>query len=90
CFQCRQKGHSVKNCPNADSTGTGICYHCGSEEHTTKQCAKPGSTFPYATCYVCKERGHLASMCQKNEKGLYPNGGGCKYCGSTKHLVKDC
>ncbi|KAJ2723350.1 hypothetical protein GGI07_002703 [Coemansia sp. Benny D115] len=88
CFLCRTKGHSIRNCPT--TTATGICYHCGSLEHTTKMCPKPGKTFPYATCFVCQQQGHLASLCPKNEKGLYPNGGGCKYCGSTQHLAKDC
>ncbi|KAJ1724433.1 hypothetical protein LPJ53_001274 [Coemansia erecta] len=91
CFQCRQKGHSVKNCPQTGgATQTGLCYHCGSDEHTTRNCSKPGKGFAFATCFVCGGQGHLASKCEKNEKGLYPNGGGCKYCGSTQHLARDC
>ncbi|KAJ2590001.1 hypothetical protein H4R99_007253, partial [Coemansia sp. RSA 1722] len=58
--------------------------------HTTKSCPTPGKSFTFATCFVCGGQGHLASKCEKNEKGLYPNGGGCKYCGSTQHLAKDC
>lgn len=91
CFLCRQKGHSIKNCPKAESdTAVDICYHCGSNEHTTKNCATPNKSFSFATCFVCGVQGHLASACEKNDKGLYPDGGGCKYCGSTQHLMKDC
>ncbi|KAJ2705419.1 hypothetical protein H4R19_005125 [Coemansia spiralis] len=87
CFQCRKSGHSVKNCPDGQAI---VCYHCGADDHTTKGCPTPSRSFPFATCFVCGGRGHLASRCPKNEKGLYPNGGGCKYCGSTQHLMKDC
>ncbi|KAJ1729314.1 hypothetical protein LPJ61_003588 [Coemansia biformis] len=91
CFLCRATGHSVKNCPSAGGGGqAAVCYHCGADDHTTKGCPTPSRSFPFATCYVCGGRGHLASRCPKNEKGLYPNGGGCKYCGSTQHLMKDC
>ncbi|KAJ1727250.1 hypothetical protein LPJ72_006024 [Coemansia sp. Benny D160-2] len=90
CYLCRKQGHRVKNCPEAVSNDVGMCYHCGSEDHTTKSCPRPGKTFPFATCYVCKQRGHLASKCKSNDNGLYPNGGGCKYCGSKQHLMRDC
>ncbi|KAJ2482465.1 hypothetical protein EV174_003198 [Coemansia sp. RSA 2320] len=91
CFLCRKKGHSVKNCPKAESgTAVDVCYHCGSADHTTKVCPTPSKTFAFATCFVCGGQGHLSSACQKNDKGLYPNGGGCKYCGSTQHLMRDC
>ena len=43
-----------------------------------------------SNCYVCKEKGHIASECPKNPNGVYPNGGGCRFCGSNKHFVKDC
>ena len=25
-----------------------------------------------------------------SEKGIYPNGGNCKFCGSVRHLSRDC
>ena len=54
--------------------------------------------YPFAVCFVCHQKGHLASACKDNVKGLYPSksndlmadGGGCKYCGSVKHLARDC
>ncbi|KAF9896493.1 hypothetical protein BX616_007334, partial [Lobosporangium transversale] len=92
CFACRKTGHSAKNCK--ETTGeVGMCYSCGSLEHTTKDCrklSKDGNKFKFATCFVCKEQGHLAGKCPKNEKGLYPNGGSCRFCGKVDHLAKDC
>ena len=41
-------------------------------------------------CFICKEVGHLAKSCPDNPKGLYPKGGGCKFCGSVEHLKADC
>ncbi|KHJ85767.1 zinc knuckle [Oesophagostomum dentatum] len=49
-----------------------------------------GSGFPYATCFVCGQQGHLSRDCEKNANGIYPDGGGCNVCGSTKHLKRDC
>jgi zinc finger CCHC domain-containing protein 9 len=45
---------------------------------------------PFATCFICNTKGHLASQCQQNEKGIYINGGSCRTCGSTKHRASDC
>lgn len=91
CFACRKTGHSAKNCK--ESSGIGMCYSCGSLEHTTKDCkklSKDGNRFKFATCFVCKEQGHLAGACPKNEKGLYPNGGSCRFCDKVDHLARDC
>lgn len=46
--------------------------------------------FKYATCYVCKKTGHLASQCPENDKGIYPDGGCCRFCGSIRHLARNC
>ncbi|OCB87368.1 hypothetical protein A7U60_g5508 [Sanghuangporus baumii] len=91
CFACREKGHAAKDCPKVKSSQTsgnragksnlitGICYRCGSSQHTLSRCKKPenpDNPLPYASCYVCSGKGHLASSCPKNkDNGVYPNGG---------------
>ena len=94
CFQCRQKGHAVADCPMTASKPESICYKCGSTEHSLHQCSKRNGPsdkdLPFATCFVCKGSGHLSSQCPENEQGLYVNGGCCKHCGSKQHLGKEC
>ena len=95
CFQCRQPGHTAMEC------GTGgtkeCCYKCGEMTHSLKECTKYNpkiplqeQDLPYATCFVCKQIGHLASQCTRNEKGIYVNGGCCHKCGSNLHRSTAC
>ncbi|KAH9083575.1 hypothetical protein EDB83DRAFT_2330011 [Lactarius deliciosus] len=67
---------------------------CGSRKHNLARCRKPpepDGSLPFASCFVCSGRGHLAGSCPDNNgKGVYPNGGSCKLCGETTHLAKDC
>lgn len=79
CFNCRQSGHCVENCPEVTrdhKQGTGICYKCGSTEHSVNKCKvrMEAGKYPYATCFICKEQGHLSKQCPDNPRGLYPNG----------------
>ncbi|KAG0254056.1 hypothetical protein BG011_006000 [Mortierella polycephala] len=93
CFVCRKNGHSAKDCEGSKDMGVGMCYSCGSLEHKTQDCkklSKDGNKFKFATCFVCKEQGHLAGACPKNEKGMYPKGGSCRFCNKVDHLAKDC
>ncbi|KAJ3286293.1 hypothetical protein HK104_009116 [Borealophlyctis nickersoniae] len=71
----------------------GICYRCGSTEHRLSQCKKKSDSrnpLPFAQCFICNQKGHLAGQCPENERGLYPKGGGCRFCGSVRHLARDC
>ncbi|KAJ7172415.1 hypothetical protein C8R46DRAFT_1085876 [Mycena filopes] len=95
CFACRLTGHSARDCPSAEGKKTvGICYRCNSTAHTLSRCRKPAdplNPLPFASCFVCSGKGHLASACPQNKaRGVYPNGGSCKLCGDTSHLAKDC
>jgi zinc finger CCHC domain-containing protein 9 len=106
CFQCRQRGHTVANCPN-NGAAASCCYRCGSTEHTLGSCPKRqrrgtggggggdgdgsgGNLLPFATCFVCHETGHLASQCPSNANGIYIHGGCCKVCGSKQHRGTEC
>ncbi|KAK3932954.1 Zinc finger CCHC domain-containing protein 9 [Frankliniella fusca] len=100
CFNCRQAGHLLSECPEVgsfgsskrfDSSAVNICYKCGSTEHTHFQCqVKKKKEYSFATCFICKEQGHISSQCPDNPRGLYPQGGSCKVCGEVTHLKKDC
>ena len=106
CYHCRKPGHFLSECPDADKPGESrarvnnpgggggnYCFKCGSSEHLSKDCKSKRSgeeAFAFAVCFICKQTGHLAKACPDNPKGLYPNGGGCRFCGSVEHLKSDC
>lgn len=104
CFSCRQKGHNAQSCPSAPQleghegsnkgrASTIICYRCGSNKHRLNACKKPEDTqnpLPFAACFICSGKGHIAAACPGNPNGVYPNGGCCRLCGQKDHLVKDC
>ena len=100
CFHCREPGHVLADCPHTENikvedmpAAAGHCFKCGSLEHTSKECKsklKRENAYRFAVCFICKQEGHLAKACPDNPKGLYPNGGGCVFCGSVEHLKRDC
>ncbi|CAM9332198.1 unnamed protein product [Laminaria digitata] len=93
CLGCRAWGHIVANCPDDKKSRMGICFNCGSSKHALRVCPKPkhkDGALPHATCFVCKEKGHISAHCKLNANGIYPKGGFCKGCGSKHHLSWDC
>ncbi|CAD8171693.1 unnamed protein product [Paramecium pentaurelia] len=92
CLVCKKIGHTAQHCrDNVQPTTDVICYNCGSQKHTLKDCQKPKSgSLKFATCFVCKETGHISRDCPKNPKGLYAYGGGCYICSSTHHTQANC
>ncbi|KAL3250034.1 hypothetical protein MRX96_055646 [Rhipicephalus microplus] len=95
CFKCRQPGHRVSDCPQMlqdSSEPIGICFKCGSTEHFSSACTVQTSKdneFPYAKCFICKQQGHLSRKCPRNDKGVYPKGGHCNFCGAIDHFKKE-
>lgn len=99
CLKCRKRGHSLRECPENDDSSTvpsqttqanTKCYKCGAADHTSKSCTIAAPTFKFATCFYCHQTGHLASQCTSNPNGVYPKGGGCRFCGSVRHFAKEC
>ena len=95
CYTCRQPGHTANECK--DGSKECCCYKCGELTHSLKECTKYNAKIPlheqelpYAKCFVCKATGHLASQCDKNDKGIYVNGGSCHKCGSNMHRSTAC
>ena len=76
CFNCRQSGHLIHECPQSESSETGICFKCGAGDHTSKNCRAnvASNEYPYAKCFICDEVGHLSRSCPHNPRGMYPQG----------------
>jgi len=98
CFHCRKGGHILAECPELNKDGSksslpssGLCFKCGSTEHTHFACKVVRTQdYKFASCFICKEQGHISRQCPDNPKGIYPKGGACRVCGDVTHLKKDC
>jgi len=94
CFHCRKPGHLSSSCPlKEEGEADNLCFKCGSDQHTVHECTvttQDGAQHPFAKCFICKQTGHLSGACPDNPRGLYPDGGGCKFCGSVEHYRRDC
>lgn len=68
-------------------------FRCGSKKHRLNACKAledPKNPLPFAACFICSGKGHIAAACPRNPNGVYPNGGCCRLCGQKDHLVKVC
>lgn len=103
CFKCRKRGHNVAECQFEEvitednkqkdsSNQVVLCYNCGSADHNIYGCNKKldYANLPFAECFVCKQKGHISSMCPINKNGIYIKGGSCFVCGKKDHLAKNC
>ena len=101
CLGCRKRGHFLKDCPRVvlpiaqatDEPVVNICFNCGETGHALRHCSKSrrkDGVLPYATCFICKRKGHISKDCDENPNGLYPKGGCCHICLQKTHLVRDC
>jgi hypothetical protein len=98
CLGCRKRGHFLKDCPKNLQTATDepvvdICFNCGEGGHALRHCSKPrrrDGSLPFASCFICKKKGHISKDCPENPNGLYPKGGCCHICLQKTHLVRDC
>lgn len=88
CYHCGSTEHRIKECQIPRRGGKLLTME--SLKRIIIYDPFPGRLWTYATCFVCNYQGHLSGACPKNPHGLYPNGGGCRYCKSNQHLAKDC
>lgn len=80
CFQCREKGHSVANCPQKALTSSKmskICFKCGSTEHGLYICPKLGGSKSKAPIKVNLDTENLPFAT-------------CFVCHAIGHLARQC
>ncbi|KAJ3054260.1 hypothetical protein HK097_002245 [Rhizophlyctis rosea] len=94
CYRCGSLEHRLAQCKKkTDSRNYHFCFLVWLDSpRKDNQIPRntTGNPLPFASCFICNQKGHLSSQCPENERGLYPNGGGCKFCGSVRHLARDC
>ena len=83
CFKCGETSHSLKACPKLSKEEVARQQENGRWNYHNMD-------LPFATCFICKQTGHLSSQCTLNTKGIYINGSGCKFCGKNDHLFMYC
>lgn len=71
-----------------------VCFNCRKPGHGVADCpektAGMGANIKARVCFICGDKRHRALKCPNNPRGLYPEGGGCKFCGDVTHLYAAC
>jgi len=83
CYKCGSKDHALRACKKLTPKERSSFTAKGRLDYSQ-------IVLPFATCFICNEKGHLSSQCTKNTKGIYIEGGCCKECGSKNHLFAYC
>ncbi|RUP51153.1 hypothetical protein BC936DRAFT_149636 [Jimgerdemannia flammicorona] len=79
-----------ENSDASETKGTKSVSETAKRISQEEKAAKRRNQYQFAKCFICNTQGHLSSACPQNEKGLYPKGGSCRFCGKVDHLAKDC
>jgi zinc finger CCHC domain-containing protein 9 len=83
CYKCGSNEHSLKMCRKLTAAEKQGMSNGGRVNYIEMD-------LPFATCFICKKKGHLSSQCGQNENGLYVKGGCCKKCQGVNHLYQNC
>lgn len=76
CFKCGSTEHTSQGCRKVSLPGQGKTdWAPVASVHTILQLTSSSpDEFPFAVCFICKQKGHLSRRCPDNPRGLYPDG----------------
>ena len=71
-----------------------VCFNYRKPGHGIDECPEKTSgmdkNLKNRSCFICGKKDHRALQCPDNPRGMYPDGGGCKFCGDVTHLYMAC